>query len=137
MPIKRLVTCLTIALLTLLTILSPARAAATLTESGQIQAPKSDIREIVADNAALVAEVAAVRESLASERQSTAQLIAELNRYTAASEEERNLLREQNGILAAMNETLQKQVRAEKQKGIGKLLFGLVVGGAVGAIVAH
>lgn len=137
MPIKRLVTCLTIALLMLLTLSLPARAAATLTESGQIQATKADIREVVADNAALVAEVAAVRESLASERQSTAQLISELNRYTVASEEERRLLREQNGILAEMNETLQKQVRAEKQKGIGKLLLGLVVGGAIGVIAAH
>lgn len=92
---------------------------------------------MIADNAALVAEVEAVRESLASERQSTAALISELNRYTAASEEERNLLREQNGILASMNDTLQKQVRAEKQKGIGKLLLGLVVGGAIGAVAAH
>lgn len=116
---------------------SPARAAATLTESGQIQATKADIREVIADNAALVAEIAAVRESLVSERQSTAQLISELNRYTAASEEERRLLREQNGILSEMNDTLQKQVRAEKQKGIGKLLLGLVVGGAIGAIAAH
>lgn len=137
MPIKRLVTCLTIALLMLLTLSLPARAAATLTESGQIQATKADIREVIADNAALVAEVAAVRESLVSERQSTAQLISELNRYTAASEEERRLLREQNSILAEMNETLQKQVRAEKQKGIGKLLLGLVVGGAIGVIAAH
>lgn len=116
---------------------SPARAAATLTESGQIQATKADIREVIADNAALVAEIAAVRESLVSERQSIAQLISELNRYTVASEEERRLLREQNGILSEMNDTLQKQVRAEKQKGIGKLLLGLVVGGAIGAIAAH
>lgn len=127
---------MTICLL-LITGSSPAHAAATLTENGQIQAPKSDIREVIADNAALVAEVEAVRESLASERQSTAQLISELNRYTAASEEERRLLREQNSILAEMNETLQKQVRAEKQKGIGKLLLGLVVGGAIGVIAAH
>ena len=92
---------------------------------------------MIADNAALVAEIAAVRESLVSERQSIAQLISELNRYTVASEEERRLLREQNGILSEMNDTLQKQVRAEKQKGIGKLLLGLVVGGAIGAIAAH
>lgn len=123
--------------LLLTTASSMAHGAATLTESGQIQAPKNDIREVIADNAALVAEIAAVRESLASERQSTAQLISELNRYTAASEEERRLLREQNSILAEMNETLQKQVRAEKQKGIGKLLLGLVVGGAIGVIAAH
>ncbi len=108
-----------------------------MTESGQIQATKADIREVIADNAALVAEVAAVRESLDAERQSTAQRSAELNRYTAASEEERNLLREQNGILAAMNDTRQKQVRAEKRKGVGKLLLGLIVGGAVGVIAAH
>ena len=137
MPTKKLALCLMIALLMLSTPLSPALGAATLTENGQIQAPKSDIREVIADNAALVAEVEAVRESLASERQSTAQLISELNRYTAASEEERRLLREQNSILAEMNETLQKQVRAEKQKGIGKLLLGLVVGGAIGVIAAH
>ncbi|MCC8185026.1 hypothetical protein [Cloacibacillus porcorum] len=127
---------MTICLL-LITGSSPAHASATLTESGQIAATKADIREVVADNAALVAEVAAVRESLASERQSTTAMIAELNRYTAASEEERRLLREQNSILAEMNETLQKQVRAEKQKGIGKLLLGLVVGGAIGAVAAH
>lgn len=137
MRTSKLALCLTIALLMLLTLSLPAHASATLTESGQIQATKADIREVIADNAALVAEVAAVRESLDSERQSTAAMIAELNRYTAASEEERRLLREQNGILAAMNDTLQKQVRAEKQKGIGKLLLGLVVGGAVGAIAAH
>ena len=137
MRTSKLVLWATTICLLLTTGLSPARASATLTESGQIQATKADIREIVADNAALVAEVTAVRESLDSERQSTAAMIAELNRYTAASEEERRLLREQNGILAAMNDTLQKQVRAEKQKGIGKLLLGLVVGGAVGAIAAH
>lgn len=137
MRISKLAALATTICLLLTTGLSPALGAATLTESGQIQATKADIREVIADNAALVAEVAAVRESLASERQSTAAMIAELNRYTAASEEERNLLREQNGILAAMNDTLQKQVRAEKRKGMGKLLFGLVVGGAIGAIAAH
>lgn len=137
MRTSKLALCLTIALLMLLTLSLPAHASATLTESGQIQATKADIREVIADNAALVAEVAAVRESLDSERQSTAAMIAELNRYTAASEEERRLLREQNGILSEMNDTLQKQVRAEKQKGIGKLLLGLVVGGAVGVIAAH
>ena len=121
----------------LLTIASfPALGAATLTENGQIQATKADIREVIADNAALVAEVAAVRESLATERQSTAELIAGLNRYTTASEEEKRLLREQNGILAEMNDALQRQVTAEQRRGIGKLLLGLVVGVGIGA-VAH
>ena len=137
MRTSKLVLWATTICLLLTTGLSPARASATLTESGQIQATKADIREIVADNAALVAEVTAVRESLASERQSTAAMISELNRYTAASEEERNLLREQNRILAEMNAVLHKQVKAEKQKGIGKLLLGLVVGGAIGAVAVH
>lgn len=92
---------------------------------------------MIADNAALVAEVEAVRESLTSERKSTAQLIAELNRYTAASEEEKRLLREQNGILRKMNATLEKQVAAEKRKGFGKMVFGLLVGAGIGAVVAH
>ena len=137
MHINRHTACLMIALLMLSTPLSPAHAAATLTESGQIQAPKSDIREVIADNAALVAEVEAVRESLTSERKSTAQLIAELNRYTAASEEEKRLLREQNGILAKMNATLEKQIAAEKRKGIGKMVIGLLVGAGIGAVAAH
>ena len=92
---------------------------------------------MIADNAALVAEVEAVRESLTSERKSTAQLIAELNRYTAASEEEKRLLREQNGILAKMNATLEKQIAAEKRKGIGKMIIGLLVGAGIGALAAH
>lgn len=137
MPIKRLALCLTIALLMLLTLSLPAHASATLTESGQIQAPKSDIREVVADNAALVAEISVVRKSLTTERQSTAEIIAELNRYTAASGEERALLREQNEILRQMNATLEKQVVAEKKKGIGKMVFGLLIGAGIGAIAAH
>lgn len=91
----------------------------------------------MADNAALVAEVEAVRESLTSERKSTAELIAELNRYTAASEEEKRLLREQNGILRKMNATLEKQIAAEKRKGIGKMIIGLLVGAGIGALAAH
>ena len=137
MPIKRLALCLTIALLMLLTLSLPAHASATLTESEQIQAPKSDIREVVADNAALVAEISVVRKSLTTERQSTAEIIAELNRYTAASGEERALLREQNEILRQMNATLEKQVVAEKKKGIGKMVFGLLIGAGIGAIAAH
>ena len=137
MHINRHTACLTIALLMLSTSLSPAHAAATLTESGQIQATKADIREVISDNAALVAEVEAVRESLTSERKSTAEIIAELNRYTAASEEEKKLLREQNGILRQMNATLEKQVAAEKRKGIGKMVLGLLVGAGIGAVATR
>lgn len=92
---------------------------------------------MIADNAALVAEISVVRKSLTTERQSTAEIIAELNRYTAASGEERARLREQNEILRQMNATLEKQVVAEKKKGIGKMVFGLLIGAGIGAIAAH
>ncbi|MEG1544865.1 MAG: hypothetical protein RR382_10140 [Tannerellaceae bacterium] len=84
----------------------------------------------------MLAEVEAVRSTLASERKSTAEIITELNRYTAASEEEKRLLREQNGILRQMNLALEKQVKAEKRKGIGKIAIGLLIGGAIGVVAA-
>ena len=130
----RLVLCLTMNCLLLITASSTALASATLTESGEIAAPKSDIREIVADNAALVAEVEAIRQALAEERKSTQELIDELNAYTAASEEERALLREQNEILKAMSDAYKRQAQAERERGFGRLLFGLVIGGAIGTI---
>ena len=113
-----------------------AHGAATLSENGQIQAPKSDIREIIADNAALVAEVEAIRQALAEERKSTLELIDELNAYTKATEEERALLREQNEILKSLSDAYKRQAQAERERGFGRLLLGLVIGGAVGAI-AH
>ena len=111
--------------------------AATLSESGQIQAPKSDIREIVSDSAALVAEVEAVRQALAEERKSTRELIDEFNAYTKASQAEKQLLIEQNEILKAMSDAYERKAEAERQKGIGKLILGLVIGGAVGAVAAN
>lgn len=133
----RLALCLMMNCLLLITASSTALASATLTESGEIAAPKSDIREIVADNAALVAEVEAIRQALAEERKSTQELIDELNAYTSASEEERQLLREQNEILKAMSDAYERKAEAERQKGIGKLILGLVIGGAVGAVAAN
>ncbi|OUO94826.1 hypothetical protein B5F39_02860 [Cloacibacillus sp. An23] len=125
---------LTTSCLLLIIASSTALASATLTESGEIAAPKSDIREVVADNAALVAEVEAIRQALSEERKSTQELINELNAYTTASAEERTLLREQNEILKAMSDAYKRKAEAERQKGWGKLILGLVIGGAVGAI---
>lgn len=124
----------TMSCLLLITASYPAHGAATLSENGQIQAPKSDIREVLADNAALVAEVEAIRQALAEERKSTQELIDELNAYTAASSEERALLREQNEILKAMSDTYKRQAQAERERGFGRLILGFVVGGAIGAI---
>ena len=104
-----------------------------MTESGEIAAPKSDIREVIADNAALVAEVKAVRQALAEERKSTQELIDELNAYTAATDEERALLREQNAILKDLSEAYQRQAQAERERGFGRLILGLIIGAAAGA----
>ena len=136
MRITRLALCLTMSCLLLITASSTAHASATLSANGeQIQAPKSDIREIVADNAALVAEVEAIRQALAEERKSTEELILELNAYTKASDEERALLREQNEVLKSLADSYKRQAQAERERGFGRLLLGLVIGGAIGAAV--
>ena len=90
----------------------------------------------MADNAALVAEIEAIRKALAAERKSTEELIQELNAYTKATEEERALLREQNEILKSLSDAYKRQAQAERERGWGRLLLGLIIGGAVGAI-AH
>ena len=136
MRTAKLALCLTMSCLMLITALYPAHASATLTESGEIAAPKSDVREIIADNAALVAEVEAIRQALAAERKSTQELIQEVNAYTKAMDEERRLLREQNAILKDLSDSYKRQAQAERERGFGRLLLGLVIGGAVGAI-AH
>lgn len=133
MRTAKLALCLTMSCFALTTSLSPAHAAATLSENGQIQAPKSDVREIIADNAALVAEVEAIRQALAEERKSTQELIDELNAYTAATDEERRLLREQNEILKKMSDAYKRQAQAERERGFGRLILGLIIGAAAGA----
>lgn len=130
----KLALCLMTSCLMLIIALYPAHASATLTESGEIATPKSDIREIVADNAALVAEIEAIRKALAEERKSTQELIDELNAYTKASDEERALLREQNEVLKDMSDAYKRQAQAERECGFGRLLLGLVIGGAIGVI---
>lgn len=133
MRTAKLALCLTMSCLLLITVSYPAHGAATLTESGQIQAPKSDVREVIADNVALLAEIEAVRQALAAERKSTNELIDELNAYMAASDEERRLLREQNAILKDISDAYKRQAQAERERGFGRLLLGLVVGVAAGA----
>ena len=134
MRTAKLALCLTTSCLLLITSSFPALGAATLSANGeQIQAPKSDIREVIADNAALVAEVEAIRKALAEERKSTQELIDELNAYTKATDEERALLREQNKILKSMSDAYKRQAQAERERGFGRLILGLIIGAAAGA----
>ncbi len=80
-----------------------------------------------------MAEVEAVRQALAAERKSTNELVDELNAYVAASGEERRLLREQNEILKDISDAYKRQAQAERERGFGRLLLGLVIGVAAGA----
>ena len=80
-----------------------------------------------------MAEVEAIRQALAEERKSTQELIDELNAYTATSDEERALLREQNEILKSLSDAYKRQAQAERERGFGRLILGLIIGAAAGA----
>lgn len=136
MLILRRLLCLTIACSTLLTSSYPAHGAATKSAEGQIQATNDDIREVVADNAALVAEIEAIRQALAEERESTSALVSGMNEYIAAADAEKAALKEQSGILQELAGAQERKAKAERQKGLGKLILGLVIGGVVGAAFA-
>ena len=91
---------------------------------------------MIADNAALVAEIEAIRQALAEERESTSALVAGMNEYIAAADEEKAALKEQSEILKELADAQERKARAERQKGLGKLILGLAIGGLIGAAVA-
>lgn len=129
MRIKRLIILATMTCLVLSIVSFPALAGVTKSANG-LYLTNADAREIIADNAALLAEIEAVRQSLISERKSTEELVAEINKYIEASKEKETLLTKQIDLSQA-------QAKAERQRGIGRLFLGLLIGGAVGAIAAR
>lgn len=78
----------------------------------------------------MLAEIEAVRQALITERKSTKELIAEMNSYMTATKEKEALLTKQINISQA-------QAKTERQRGIGRLFLGLLIGGAVGAVAAR
>lgn len=135
LTLRRLL-CLTTACSMLLTSSFPAHGAATISAEGQIQATNDDIREVVADNAALVAEIEAIRQALAEEREGASALVSGMNEYIGAVDAEKATLHEQGEILKKLADAQERKAKAERQKGLGKLILGLVIGGVVGAAFA-
>lgn len=129
MRIKKLIILATMTCLVLSMVSFPALAGVTQSANG-LYLSNDDAREIIADNAALLAEIEAVRQALATERKSTEELIHEMNSYVAATKEKETLLTKQI-------ELSQKQAKAERQRGLGRIFLGLLIGGAVGAIATR
>ncbi len=137
MRTKRLMKSTIAALWIVLTPLSTAHGAATLAENGQIQAPPNDIREVAADNAALVAEIEAVSRALKEERENTDGLIKTINGYEAAAEAAREAAEERRRALENIAEAERRHAEAERRRGRAGLLLGLVIGGIIGAAAAR
>lgn len=104
-------------------------ALANATQSGQIISQTiEDTREVITDNLALAAEVEEINKSLTLERQATQELIFNLNKYTEASEQEKNLLRENNSILLKQITLLERKNKQAVTAGWIKLVLGLAAG---------
>lgn len=104
-------------------------ALANATQSGQIISQTiEDTREVITDNLALAAEVEELNKSLTLERQATQELIFNLNKYTEASEQEKNLLRENNSILLKQITLLERKNKQAVTAGWIKLVLGLAAG---------
>ena len=76
----------------------------------------------------MAAEVEAVNESLALERKATQDLIFSFNKYTETSEQEKNLLRENNSILLKQITLLERKNKQAVTAGWIKLVLGLAAG---------
>lgn len=133
MRIRKLIICL-IALFCAISICSStAHASATQTAKTAITVPVADAKEVIADNAALVAENAELKSSLAIERQNSKDLMAKMDEYIVKSEQEIQLLKEQNSILQEQVVALNKKIKIEHAKGF---MQGVPVGAVIGVLIA-
>ena len=133
MRIRKLIICL-IALFCAISICSStAHASATQTAKTAITVPVADAKEVIADNAALVAENAELKSSLAIERQNSKDLMAKMDGYIVKSEQEIQLLKEQNSILQEQVVALNKKIKIEHAKGF---MQGVPVGAVIGVLIA-
>lgn len=113
----------------------PAYAVGTLTESGQISTPRSDIEEILSDNTALLSEVDALREALRTERVATQALVDEVKAYMKAKDEEIMLKDARIEVLEAEVAEYEKQVRTQKRRATSNIILGIVLGIGVGCVL--
>ena len=117
--------------LIVLTLSSRTYASATQIDSKNILLPVADAKVILAEQAYLTAQVETLKQALASERENNKAILDKTEEYINVSLEESRLLREQNSILQGQVDLLNKQVKAEKAKGIG---IGIVIGIVAGII---
>ena len=117
----------------ILTLSSTALASATQTAKTAITVPVADAKEVIADNAALVAENGELKTSLATERKNSKDLMAKMDEYINKSEQEIQLLKDQNGILQKQVTALNKKIKIEHAKGF---MQGVPVGAVIGVLMA-
>ena len=132
MRIKRLMICLIMMCLIALISSSTAHADAIQLDNNTIAVPIADAREIIADNAALLAETEELRNALTSERVANAELMAKMEEYISKSDQEIKLLKEQNQILNEQVAALDKKAKTEHAKGMAQ---GLSLGAIIGAVL--
>jgi len=111
---------------------STALASATQDAKTAITVPIADAREVIADNAALVAENTELKSSLDVERQNSKALMAKMDEYISKSEQQIQLLKERNGILQEQVAALEKKAKIEHAKGF---VQGVPVGAVIGALI--
>lgn len=132
MRTRRLTVFLIVLFCVILTCSSTAHANATQTVKTAITVPVTDAKEVIADNAALVAENGELKTSLAAERQNSKSLMAKMDEYINKSEQEIQLLKDQNSILQEQVVALNKKIKIEHAKGF---VQGAVIGVIVTAII--
>lgn len=132
MRISRHIKCLIVTFFIILTCSSMALANATQSVKTAISVPVADAKEIIADNAALLAENNELKNSLAMERENTKALIIKMDEYIKTSEQEAQLLREQNKMLQEQIIALNKKIKIEHAKGF---VQGVPIGAVIGALL--
>lgn len=116
-------------------IFSPACASATISVSND------DARQIIADNAALLAEIDALNSALTTERAQVKELVMKYNTALSADaaliDEYKAMNLTLTDTMAAKDKAAAARLRAEKAKGWGKALIGTAIGVIIGAVAAH
>lgn len=93
----------------------------------------TETQENMADNAALAAENGELKASLAAERKNSKDLMAKMDEYITKSDQEIQLLKDQNGILQDQVTALNKKIKIEHANGF---VQGVPVGAVIGALIA-
>lgn len=116
-------------------------ACAAVKQNGGILITENEASSIIADNAALMAEISALNKSLKSERAATEKLIMDYDGVISADSaliakyKAANLLLEDEIALKEKMHTA--ELKAAKQKGWQRTIFGFIAGIAVGAVAVH